>query len=163
MAGLLVAEKIACAADVEVMACQLEAGAEIVERLHDFEPPQRGRRQLFALGQGQIAISAQFAAADAATQLIELRQPKHVSAVDDQGVGGRDVETAFDDVGRQQQVKGALVERGHHIFEVGRRHAAMRHRDTDFRHDLTQFLAHLVEIGDVGRDVRRSGRRDRAL
>jgi hypothetical protein len=29
----------------------------------------------------------------------------------------------------------------------------MRHADADFRHDLAQFLAHLVEIGDARRDI----------
>ena len=29
----------------------------------------------------------------------------------------------------------------------------MRHRDPDLGHDLAQFLAHLVEVGDVRRDI----------
>ena len=136
MARLLVAEQIAGAADVEIVARQLKPGAERVQRLHHLEPALRGRRQLLLLGQGQIAIGAHLAAADAAAQLIELRQAEHVGAMHDQRVGGRDVEAGFDDVGRQQQVVGALVERGHHLFELGRRHPAMRHRDPDLRHDL---------------------------
>ena len=59
----------------------------------------------------------------------------------------------LDDVGRQQQIEGALVERGHHVFELGRRHAAMRHRVFDLGHDLAQLLAHLVEIGDARHDI----------
>ena len=59
----------------------------------------------------------------------------------------------FDDVGRQQEIVGALVEGGHHGFELGRRHPAMRHGDADLGHHLAQFLAHLVEIGDARRDI----------
>ena len=100
MAGLLVAEEVAGAADVEIVARQLEPGAERIQCLHDFQAAQRGRRQLLFLGQRQIAIGAHLAAADAAAQLIELGQPEHVGAVHDQRVGGRDIEPRFDDVGR---------------------------------------------------------------
>ncbi len=41
MARLLLAEQIAGAADVEIVARQREAGAELVERLHHFEPALR--------------------------------------------------------------------------------------------------------------------------
>ena len=128
-------------------------GPERIQCLHDFEAAQRRRRQLFPLGQRQIAVGAHLAAADPAAQLIELGQPEHVGAVHDQRVGRRDVEPGFDDVGRQEEVVGALVEGGHHGFELGRGHPAMRRRDADLGHHLAQFLAHLVEIGDARRDI----------
>ena len=135
---------------------------ERVQRLHDFEPALRGRRQLLLLRQGQIGIGAQLAAPDAAAQLIELRQPEHVGAVHDHRVGRRDVEPGFDDVGRQQQVEGALVERGHHVFELGRRHAAMRHRDLDLGHDLAQLARAPRRDRRCAARHRRSARRGRA-
>ena len=94
MPGLLVAEQIAGAADVEVVARQLKPGAQSVQGLHDFEPALRGRRQLLLLRQGQIGVGAHLAAPDAAAQLVELRQAEHVGAVHDHRVGRRDVEPA---------------------------------------------------------------------
>ena len=43
VAGLLLAEQIAGAADVEIVRGELEAGAERVERLQHLEPPLRLR------------------------------------------------------------------------------------------------------------------------
>ena len=118
VAGLLLAEQIAGAADVEVVAGELEAGAERVERLQHLQPPLGGRGQLPVGRHGEQRIGALLGAADAAAQLVELRQAEHVGAVDDQRVGGRDVEAGFDDRGRQQHVVGAVVEGGHDVFEL---------------------------------------------
>ena len=46
MAGLFLAKQIAGTADIHVMACELEAGAERVERLQHFEPAFCGVGQL---------------------------------------------------------------------------------------------------------------------
>ena len=46
MAGLLVAEKIAGAADIEIVRGELEAGAERIERLQHLEPALGLRRDL---------------------------------------------------------------------------------------------------------------------
>ena len=104
MARLFVAQQIAGAADIEIVARKREAGAQRVEGLHHFEPALRGLGQHLARRQGQIGIGAQLAAADAAAQLIELRQAEHVGAMDDHRIGGRNVEAGFDDVGREQQI-----------------------------------------------------------
>ncbi len=99
MTRLLLAEQVAGAADVEIVARQGEAGAEGVESLHDFEPALRRLGQRLGRWQGQIGIGPHLAAADAAAQLIELRQAEHVGAMDDHRIGDRHIETGFDDVG----------------------------------------------------------------
>ncbi|MNY20109.1 hypothetical protein D3C86_1535750 [compost metagenome] len=53
MAGLFFAEQIACAANIEVVARQLETGAERVERLQHLQPPLRHRRQHLVDRQGE--------------------------------------------------------------------------------------------------------------
>ena len=95
MAGLLLAQKVAGAADVEVVAGELEAGAQRVEGLHDLEPLGRRLVQRLARRHGEIGIGPRLAAADAAAQLVELGQAEHVGAVDDHGVGVPDVEARF--------------------------------------------------------------------
>src|SRR5581483_6027868 len=97
-------------ANIEIVRGELEAGAEGIERLQYLEPSLRLRRDRFAGRQRQQRIGPQLGAADAAAQLIELRQAEAVGAVDDQRIGGRDIEPGFDDGGRQQHVVFAVVE-----------------------------------------------------
>ena len=111
MARLLLAEQIAGAADVEIVACQRKAGAQRIERLQHLEPLLRRWRQRAVGGRREQRIGALLGSADAAAQLIELRQTEHVGAMDDQRIGGRDIETRFDDGRRQQHVEFA----GHRI------------------------------------------------
>ena len=94
VAGLLLAEEVAGAADVEVLGGQREAGAEAVEGAEDAEA-------LFGLGGELLArlghdegVGAELGAADAAADLVELGEAEHVGALDDQRVGGGDVEAA---------------------------------------------------------------------
>ena len=104
MAGLLLAQKIAGAANIHVMAGDGETGAQLVQRLQHFQPPRRGFGQLLVGGRGQIGIGALLGAADAAAQLVELRQAEHVGALDDQGVGGGNVQAGFHDIGGDQHI-----------------------------------------------------------
>ena len=94
VAGLLLAEEVAGAADVEVLGGEGEAGAEAVEGAEDAQA-------LFGLGGELLArlghdegVGAELGAADAAADLVELGEAEHVGALDDQRVGGGDVEAA---------------------------------------------------------------------
>ena len=97
VARLLGAQKISRAANIKVVAGQAETGAQTVQALHDFEPAFGRAVELFAGRQSQIGIGARFGPADAAPELIELRQAEHVGAVDNHGVDIRDVEARFND------------------------------------------------------------------
>ena len=96
------------------------------------------RGQRLARRHGQKRIGALLGAADPPAELVELRQAEHVGAVDDQRVGGRNVEARLDDGGREQHVELAVVEGAHHVFELGRRHLAMRDHELHLRHLLAQ-------------------------
>ena len=136
VAGLLLAEQIAGAADVEVVAGELEAGAERVERLQHLQAPLGGVGQRAVGGHGEERIGAQLGAADAAAELIELRQAEHVGAMHDQRVGARDVEAGFHDRGGEQDVVLPVVEGVHHLVELAGRHLPVRHADLRLRHVL---------------------------
>ena len=110
VAGLLLAQQIAGAADVEIVAGELEAGAQRLQRLQHREPPLGLRRDLLLRRQREQRIGPQLRAADAAAQLIELGEAEHVGAMHDQRVGVGDVEAGFDDRGREQDVVFAVVE-----------------------------------------------------
>ena len=153
MARLLLAEQIAGAADVEVVARQHEAGAERIERLQHLQPLLGGWRQPRVGGHGDIGIGADLGAADAPAQLIELGEPEHVGAMHDQRVGGRNVEAGLDDRGRQQHVVLPVVEGVHHRIELARGHLAVGAGDLQLGHVLLQEGRGVVEIGDARHDI----------
>ena len=83
------------------------------------------RGQRLARRGDQIGVGAVMRAADAAAQLVQLRQPHVVGAVDHDGVGGRHVDAALDDGGAHQHVEAAVVEVDHQLLEVALAHLAV--------------------------------------
>ena len=94
-------------------------------------------------GYRRYAYAALPAPADPAAELVQLREPEHVGAVDDERVDRRHVEAALDDRRAHEHVVLALPELVHDPLEPALVHLAVRDRDPHFRHEL----AH------VGRDV----------
>ena len=94
----------------------------------------------------EVRVRALPAAADAAAQLVELREPEHVGAVDDERVDRRHVETALDDRRAHEHVVLVFPELLHDAFEPAFVHLPVRDRDTRFGHEP------LHVVGDV-RDV----------
>ncbi len=86
--------------------------------------------------------------------MIELRQAEHIGAMDDQRIGGRNVEAGFDDRGREQNVIFAVIESGHALFELGRRHLPMRDDIFRLRHILAQEGGGLFDILDARTDIK---------
>ena len=153
--GLLVAQEVAGTTDVEVVCRDLEAGAQRIERLQNFKPPFGLRGDRLLRRQREQRIGAQLRAPDPAAQLIELRQAEHVGAMHDQGIGGRNIETGFDDGRRQQHVVFAVVEGRHDVVQYGRRHLAVSYAEPDFRNVLVEEILDPGEILDPRRDVER--------
>ena len=92
MARLLVAEQVAGAADVEVAHRDLEAGAELGVVGEGREPRRRLLGQRLGRGVEQVGEGALARAADPAADLVGLGEAELVGALDDQRVGGGDVE-----------------------------------------------------------------------
>src|SRR4051794_27731100 len=97
MAVLLGAENVAGATDLEVGQRDLETGAQLGRVEDRLQPLPSDIRQLAALAVEEVRVRATRRSADATTQLVELRQSERVRAVDDDGVGVRDVEARLDD------------------------------------------------------------------
>ena len=84
------AQHLAGAADLEVVHREVEAGAELLHHLDRFEALLRLRRDVAFLGRRQqVGVGLVVRAADAAAQLVQLREAEAVGAVDDDRVGGR--------------------------------------------------------------------------
>ena len=64
------------------------------------------------------------------------------------GVGGRDIETTFDNRRRQQHVVFAVIKGVHLVVELACRHLPMRHDIRDLRHLILEKLLDLAQIAD---------------
>ena len=133
VARLFLAEQVACPADVEVVARELETGAKAFERLQHVEPALGGVGELALRRHGEQRVGALLGAADAAADLVELREAEMVGVVHDQRVGVGDIEAGFDDGRRQQHVELAVVEIVHDVVELARRHLAIGDDEADLR------------------------------
>ena len=152
MPRLFVAQQIARAANVEIVAGKLEPGAQRVEVGQHLQPLLRGIGHL-PLGRGdEIGIGARLGATDAPAKLVELRQAEAVGAVDDHRVGGRDVDPAFDDGGGNQHLELLVVKGRHALLHLGGGHLAVRDDVADLGHLVAQELLQIGQVGDAGGD-----------
>ena len=71
--------------------------------------------------------------------MIKLAEAVAVSAVDDDGVGARDVEAVFDDGGGTEDIVFAIHESKHSSFELGFRHLSMADDDACVWYELANF------------------------
>ena len=148
MPGLLVAQQVAGAANIQIVRGQSKPGAQRIQRLHHGQSFLRRDRQPMVRRPGQIGVAALLAAPDPAAQLIQLPQPEHVGAIDHQRIHRRHVQPALDDIGGQQNIVFAVAELGHHPFQFGRRQPPMRLDGARLRHDLPQPVGHALQVLD---------------
>ena len=134
MAALLAAEQVAGAADLEVERRDAEPAAQIAELLDRGQALLGDRRQVVFRRNQQVRVGRPIGPADAAAQLIQLRQPVAIGAVDDDRVGVRDVEPVLDDGGRQQHVEFPGDEVQHRLLELVLVHLAVADDDARLRH-----------------------------
>ncbi len=149
MARLLVAQQVSGTAQVEIVARQREAGTQRVERLQHLQPLVGGGGERAIGGCREQRIGALLRAAHASPQLIELRQSEHVRPMDDQRVCSGNVEARLHDRRRQQHVELPVIEAGHDVFQLGRRHPAMGGAELHLRHVFAQEARDLVKIRDA--------------
>src|SRR5690606_27656900 len=83
MAGLLLAQEVAGAADVQVMAGEVEACSDWIGLCQRFEPAACRVGQLYARWNCQIGVRLDARASDAAAKLIELGEAEPVRIVHD--------------------------------------------------------------------------------
>ena len=62
---------------------------------------------------------------DAAANLMQLSEPELVGPIDEDGIGGGNVDTAFDDGSAHQQVAAMVIEIQHHAFQFLLLHASV--------------------------------------
>src|SRR6185312_14542138 len=149
LAALLLAEQLARAADLEVVGREHETGAELFHGLDGLEPLGRIARKGLARRRDEIGVGAVVRAADAPAQLMELSQPHVVGAIDDDGVGCRDVDAALDDGGAEKQVESAVVEVHHELLELALAHLPMADPDAGLWHQALHYRGYLLDGPDL--------------
>src|SRR5262245_9530854 len=111
----------------------MEAGAEFAKLLEGFDALTGCLGKQEVPRNKQVRIRLVHAPSNASTQLIELGETKRLRVVDDDGIGGGDIEARLNDCGTQQQVKAALQKLQHHGFQPPLRHLPVGHADATLR------------------------------
>jgi len=149
MAVLFIAEQFAGAANLEIVAGQLEAGAEIGGGFNRLKPLPGIFGHYFRWRRHQIGIGLMVRATDPAAQLMQLGQAELVGAINDNGVGRRNINTGFNNGGTNQHVETAVIKIRHHRFQVALAHLAVGNADPGIRHQLANAIGgagHGVDI-----------------
>ena len=156
MPVLLGAQQIARPADFEVPERQTEARAELRELLDHAEPLLSRVVDPAVGGDQQVGVRLLALPAHAPPQLVELGEAEAVRPVQDDGVGGRDVEARLDDGRRDQHVGLAADEAQHDVLQVlfphlavGHHHAGPRDQPLDERRHGGQGLDPVVDEEDL--------------
>ena len=147
LARLRFAEHLARAADLEVVHREVEARAQVLHHLDRLEPLLRLRATATSAGRRQqVRIRLVVRAADAAAQLVQLREAEAVGALDDDRVGGRHVDAGLDDRRADEQVDALRVEVAHHVLELALGHLPVGDGDPRLGHELARAARRVVAI-----------------
>ena len=155
MTGLLRAEQVAGAADLEVAHRDLEAGAELGVVGERGEPRARLGRELARVGIEEVRVGGHVGAADPPADLVQLGEAERVGPLDDQRVGLRDVDPRLDDRRRDEHVGVAGEERVHPLLELALGHLAVRDEEAQAGAELLELLGGLVDRLDAVVQVER--------
>ena len=138
VAGLLAAEQVAGAADLQVLHRDAHARAQLGVLGDGREPVVRGLGQRLLRRVEEVGVRPLAAAADPAAQLVQLGEAEVVGALHDQRVGVGDVEAGLDDRGADQDVEPLLPEVDDDLLQRVLGHLAVRGRDPRLGHELAQ-------------------------
>ena len=134
--GLLGAEQVPGAADLEVAHGDLEPRPEVGELADRLESLVRLLGERAVAGVEEVRVRALAAPPDPTAQLVELGETEQVGTVDDERVHRRDVEPALDDRRAHEHVVLALPEVEHDTFEPAFVHLSVRDADARLRDEL---------------------------
>ncbi len=87
--------------------------------------------------------------ANPAAQLMQLRKPHVIGAIDDDGVGRGHVDAALYDGRADQQVEAAVIEIDHELFQVALSHLSVPHTHARFRNESLDVGGDLLDRADL--------------
>ena len=136
MPGLLGAQHVAGPAQFEVLHGHGHAGAEIVVLGDRGQPVVGGLGERLLRVVEEVGVAALARPAHTPAQLVHLRQPQLIRAVDDQGVGVGDVQAGLDDGRTHQHVVLAVPEAADCLLELLLPHLPVRHHHARLGHEV---------------------------
>ena len=80
---------------------------------------------------------------------MQLREAEFVGAVDDDGIGIRNIDARLDDGRTQQHVESLFVEVEHHPLKLALRHLAVGDADARLRYQCFEFALHPADAFDI--------------
>src|SRR6476661_685306 len=172
VAGLLTAEQVAGAADLEVLHRDLDAGPEVGVAGNRLQAVVRrlGHRLLGRVE--EVAVGPLPPTADPPAELVQLAQAEDVGPLHDQGVGVGDVQARLDDRGADEHVELLVPEVEDDLLQLVLTHLAVGRRDARLGDQLADAgggpldRAHLVvheEDLALAQQLAADGRRDLLL
>src|SRR3954447_25360598 len=145
LAGLLFAEDLAGAADLEVVHGEVEARSELLHGLDRLEA-LHGILVESILGRGkEVSVRLVVRAPNPPAELVELCQAEAIGAVDDDGVGARIVDPGLDDGRAEKHARALRGEIAHDPLELALAHLAVRHRDARLGQQALEAFAHALD------------------
>ena len=139
----------------------MHAGAQVRELLEGLKTLAGFSGQSTQRGRHQIAEGLAVGTPDPAPQLVQVAQPKLVRLVDQDGVGVRDVDAAFDDRCGDEYVVRAIDETSHDVFEFLALHLAMSNPDSYVGAQALNHARHFLDVAHaVVHEVRLSATAD---
>jgi len=82
---------------------------------------------------------------DPPAKLVELREAQSIGSINDDGVGGADIQTGFDDGSAQQNIERTAVEVAHNPFQALFRQLAVSHRQPRPWNQLFDQACHAMD------------------
>ena len=131
------------------MGGEREADAEIARCLHGIEALHGVGRHGLGVRRHEIGVGLAVRTANAATELVELREAELVGAVDDDGVRVRNVDAVLDDRRAHQHVVPAMVEVPHDLFEAAARHLTVTDADARLRREFRHLVGGAIDRADL--------------
>ena len=153
MAGLFFAQNVARPAQVHIVAGQRKARPQVIQGLHDLQTFLGGAGDLHTSRQGKIGVPLPPRSPYPSPQLVQLGQSKQMGTVDDQGVGPRDINPRFNNVGREQNIIPVIRKILHDGIQIRRRHLSVGQGQTGVWHQRLDILGLLGQILDTRADI----------
>src|SRR5215471_20706923 len=127
MTVLLAPQHVARAAQLQVQGRNAKAGAQLTELFHGRKPlPGDFGKRSFRRNQ-QVGVGALMRSSYTPAQLVQLSQAEAIRAVNQDGVGARNVQTVLDDGRGYQNIRFVANEFKHDTFEFSLAHLSMAH------------------------------------
>ena len=142
---LFSAEDLACAANLQVSLCQLIAAALSTDGPQSFQPFSCLRHRAFGIVKEQ-RICIFTASADPTAYLMHLCQTEMPDIINDECIGARYVETAFDDSRANKDLDFSVIKLVHDALKVSLSHLAVRDRDAVAGKTIRQTSRNLEDL-----------------